>query len=68
MKNQRATNHARECSPRAPLLQMRLTANLPRAISARSPALARRYIQHVASAEGQAVFRRHGFMDASGKY
>ena len=34
----------------------------------KEPALARRYIQHVASAEGQAVFRRHGFMDASGKY
>jgi molybdate transport system substrate-binding protein len=27
------------------------------------PALARRFMDYVASSEGQAVFRKHGFLD-----
>ena len=34
----------------------------------KQPALAQRFIAYVASPEGQAAFRRHGFMDASGNY
>jgi molybdate transport system substrate-binding protein len=33
----------------------------------KSPTLARKFIDYVASSEGQAVFRKFGFLDSSGK-
>ena len=40
------------------LIQLKLSKN---------PTLARKFIDYVASAEGQATFRKYGFMDSSGK-
>lgn len=40
------------------LIQLKMSKN---------PALARKFIDYVASAEGQAMFRKYGFMDNSGK-